>query len=157
MAAVEVILHAAVSAWLTEQAGPSVQEARHPSGETVFTGVQQLIAQLEEQGRSLGRPEAAELRDSPLDIWELRWPPERRGRGPTPASGIPIIRVLYGYCAIPGDEIALVVLAGDKADSASPTDWYEEAIPIAEDRLRHWCSETPPFQPVMKSGDTDCT
>lgn len=155
MAAVEVILHEAVSTWLNEQAALSTQRAWHPSGETVVAGVERLIEQLQQQGRALGRPEAAEIRASTIDMWELRWPPERRGRGPTAASGIPIIRVLFGYCAVPGYEIALVVLAGDKAEAANPLAWYDYAIPAAEERLRHWCGETPPFQPVIRANVSD--
>ena len=157
MAAVEVILHEAVATWLNEQAALSTRRTLYPSGETVVAGVERLIEQLEQRGRGLGRPEAAQIQASALDMWELRWPPERRGRGPTSASGIPIVRVLFGYCAVPGYEIALAVLAGDKAEAASPPAWYDDAIPAAEERLRHWCGETPPFQPVMRahvSGDS---
>lgn len=154
MAAVEVILHETVSTWLNEQAALNTRQAWHPSGETVVAGVERLIAQLEQQGRTLGRPEAAEIQASAIDLWELRWPPERRGRGPTSMSGIPIIRVLFGYCTIPGYEIALVVLAGDKAEAASPPAWYHDAIPAAEERLRHWCGENPPYQPIMRRNTT---
>ncbi len=81
---------------------------------------------LEEHGPVLGRPLVDTVTGSSVvNLKELR--PGSRGRSE--------IRILFAFDP---SRQAVLLMAGDKSGSWS--DWYRQAIPVAEDRFRRWLS-----------------
>lgn len=147
MAAVEVILHEAVSGWLRSFATASGVSFHN---EQAADGIGRLLRELEQSGRELSTRQSKPIEDTEYDLHELRWPDRSRGRGPRSRSGVPVVRLLYAYCTSPSGETALVVSAGNKLATTDPATWYDDHVTAAEQRLNDWCDENPPYQPIMR-------
>lgn len=147
MAAVEVFVHEAVSTWLRSRTTTSGASFLN---EQAADGIERLIRELEQRGRELSAPQSKPIGGTGYDVHELRWPDMSRGRGPANTSGVPVVRLLYAYCTAPDGEVALVVLAGNKLARNNPDTWYHDNVTEAKRRLREWCDENPPYEPVVR-------
>ena len=110
---------------------------------SIRQGIENLIRVLETFRNPLVVPEGAPISGSRFELHELRWPSSLTGQGPSAASGVPIIRVLYGFARSPRapatPEVPVILLGGNKTPTVDR--WYNEAVPEAEKRLVEWCDD----------------
>ena len=119
----EVVLYPDVDRWLTRVAQFDLD---------VYAEIVALIDALQTYGRHLGDPESHPAVTSPFDMHALRRTPPS---ATTPyADGPPVIRILYAFCRRrSGDQVALVLLGGDKTELGNR--WYPPNIAEAQRRL----------------------
>ncbi|HYI36269.1 MAG TPA: type II toxin-antitoxin system RelE/ParE family toxin [Thermoleophilaceae bacterium] len=100
---------------------PEAQEWVESLSDTDFERVAAALDQLEEHGPALGRPTVDSIKGSRHSNMK-----ELRSRGGH-------LRALFAFDP---DRMAIVLVGGDKAGFWSR--WYEEAIPVADERYdRH--------------------
>jgi hypothetical protein len=140
---VEIRYHPLFERWLGELA---------EADEEVFGEVMALLTALEVHGRALEeevREESHPIVTARYDLHALRRTPPTES---TPyATGPPVLRIVYGYCrAKSGDELAVVLIGGDKATLGNV--WYPRHINEAEARLDQYCRNHRELQPIVKRG-----
>lgn len=114
----------------------------------VFGEITALITALEEFGRQLGDPISHPVVTSRFDLHALRRTPATEV---TPfATQPPVLRLLYGYALSREEQVAVLLLGGDKTNLGSH--WYRPNIATAEHRLRQWCLAHPEFEPIITRG-----
>lgn len=115
----ELNLHPDVAKWFLALAGSNSESDRE-----LAKVVERTIDQLEEHGPSLGRPLADKIQHARHHgMKELR-PPKVAGM---------TARILFGFDR---KRQALLLVAGDKAGRWER--WYDENIPIADERWHEW-------------------
>ena len=145
----DVRRHPQFVAWTDAVVHADRDEYLGEDSRTIRRQIEALIARLGASDGPLAMPLSSPIRGVALDLHELRWPSEPRGRGPGPMSEMPVVRVVYGYATAPSRpdavDICVILLGGDK--SSEPTQWYGRNVPAALRRLGDWCSEHPPYEP----------
>jgi hypothetical protein len=140
---VEVRYHPLFERWLEKLAG---------ADEEVFGEVMALLTALEQHGRNLGddaRDESHPIVTARSDLHALRRTPPTQS---TPyATDPPVLRIIYGYCRSHDDEMAVVLVGGDKTTLGSH--WYPPHIAEAEIRLGQYCRHYPELTPIVKRGN----
>lgn len=138
----EIRYHPQAAAWLRQLA---------EQDEEVIGEVVALLTALEIHGRDLvddRREESHRVATSPYDLHALRRTPPTEA---TPyAISPPVIRILYCFCIDGGDEIALVLIGGDKTTKGNR--WYPPAIAEAHARIREYMTKYPSIKPLRKQG-----
>jgi hypothetical protein len=140
---VEVHYHPLFERWLVELAD---------AGEEVFGEVMALLTALEEHGRELDderREESHPVVTSRYDMHALRRTPPSEAA--PYATGPPVLRILYAVCQKAGDEVAVVLLGGDK--TALGNSWYPVNVNEAEARLDSYCRRRSDTSPIVKRGN----
>jgi hypothetical protein len=140
---VEVHYHPLFERWLVELSD---------ADEAVFGEVMALLTALEEHGRELDderREESHPVVTSHYDMHALRRTPPSEAA--PYATGPPVLRILYAVCRKAGDELAVVLLGGDK--TALGNSWYPVNVNEAEARLDSYCRHHSDIAAIVKRGN----
>jgi hypothetical protein len=118
----------------------------------ILGDVMALLTALEDYGRDLddeAREESHPVVTARYDLHALRrtLPTEAAPY----ATGPPVLRILYAYCRRAGEEIAVVLIGGDKTSLGNL--WYRHNITEAETRLDQYCRQHPNVTPIVMRGD----
>lgn len=137
-----LVLHPLFVAWVRAAKAETVFGK---ATQTVIEDVAALLTALGRYGRTLGLEESRRIVSSSVDMHELRRTPpsDTLPDAVTP----PVVRVLYAFAIGDGGEVAIVLHGGDK--SGRGNDWYDDFVPLAEDRYRSFCA-THGYQEVTR-------
>ena len=139
----EIEYHPLFERWLAELAD---------GDQEIFCDVMALLTALEDYGRDLddeAREESHPVVTARYDLHALRRTPPTEAA--PYATGPPVLRILYAYCLRAGEEIAVVLVGGDKTSLGNL--WYRRNITEAEARLDQHCRHHSDVVPIVMRGD----
>lgn len=109
--------------WQVYVASADVEEWIGNLSDTQQEDLQAAIEVLSEDGPTLGRPLVDRVHQSRHQkMKELR----------PPSQGRTVLRVLFAFDS---QRRAALLVGGDKAEGSAWNDWYDEWVPVADDRL----------------------